>query len=228
MFIKYFNISYSNFVNNYLVNDINITSHIMIFEKINIKLNYIKTKIIEENNYYIYLLNNTKEIGITSKETLLNLYPLLFLKINDSFHELLEKGINEEIGNFFIKNKKIFFDNFIDFINQNKNNHFKEIHKLNDYFPDIIKDREFNKTLQNISSNLLYDNIISQIKKTSYNMLNQKMTDLKNLLFYLENQIKEELDKIIVLNYKDDMIPILNENNKYLELLMNKTKNLIL
>ena len=47
LFIKYFNISYSNFVNNYLVNDINVTSHIMIFEKINIKLNYIKTKIIE-------------------------------------------------------------------------------------------------------------------------------------------------------------------------------------
>ena len=196
----------------------------MIFEKINIKLNYIKTKIIEENNYYIYLLNNTKEIGITSKETLLNLYPSLFLKINDSFHELLEKGINEEIGNFFSNNKKIFFNNFIDFISQNKNNHFKEIHKLNDYFPDIIKDREFNKTLQNISSNLLYDNIISQIKKTSYNMLNQKMTDLKNLLFYLENQIKEELDKIIILNYSDDMIPILNENNKYLELVNEQNK----
>ena len=223
LFIKYFNISYSNFVNNYLVNDINITSHV-IFEKINSKLNYIKTKIIEENNYYIYLLNNTKEIGITSKETLLNLYPLLFLKINDSFHELLEKGINEEIGNFFIKNKKIFFDNFIDFINQNKNNHFIEIHKLNDYFTDIIKDREFNKTLESISSNLLYDNIINQIKKTSYNILNQKMTDLKNLLFNLENQIKEELNKIIVLNYSDDMIPILNENNKYLELVNEQNK----
>ena len=112
LFIKYFNISYSNFVNNYLVNDINVTSHIMIFEKINIKLNYIKTKIIEENNYYIYLLNNTKEIGITSKQALLNLYPSLFLKINDSFHELLEKGINEEIGNFFSNNKKIFFERF--------------------------------------------------------------------------------------------------------------------
>jgi hypothetical protein len=155
---------------------------------------------------------------------LLNLYPSLFLKINDSFHELIENGINEEIGNFFKKNKKIFFDNFIDFISQNKNNNFKEIHKLNKYFTNIINDKEFNKTLETFSSNLLQDNIISQIKKTSYNFLNQKMTDLKNLLFYLENQIKEELDKIIILNYSDDMIPILNENNKYLELVNEQNK----
>ena len=43
-------------------------------------------------------------------------------------------------------------------------------------------------------------------------------------MFNLENQIKEELNKIIVLNYSDDMIPILNENNKYLELVNEQNK----
>jgi hypothetical protein len=54
-------------------------------------INYTSKKIIEENKYYIYLLSNTKEIGFTSKECLLNLYPYLFNKFNDTVSILLEK-----------------------------------------------------------------------------------------------------------------------------------------
>ena len=41
---------------------------------------------------------------VLDKETELKRKDSELLKINDSFHELIENGINEEIGNFFKKN----------------------------------------------------------------------------------------------------------------------------
>ena len=230
LFVKYFNISYSDFVNNYLFNEINITSHVIILETINSKLNYIKNKIIEENKYYLFLLNNITEIGITSKEVLLNLYPSLSLKINNSLYELFEKIFNEEMTFFFRENKKIFFENFINYLNENNNNeknNFREIHGFYKYFSDLISDRNFNKSLEIISTNLLYDNIINKIKENYYSIINQKMIDLQNILFDLNNQIKEELNKITIFYYSEDMEPIINENNKYMELINEQNNKFI-
>lgn len=109
IFIRNFNISYSNFIEKYLINEIDSKTYIDIFEKINMKIHYIKKKLIEENNYYLFLLNKTKNLGISTKEVFLSLYHALLIRINNILHQIFNKLFEEDIYFYLMENRKIFF-----------------------------------------------------------------------------------------------------------------------
>ena len=225
IFIQNYNDSYSYFVKNYLVNELNISLYSEIIGKINMNINYIATKIIEENKYYIYLLNNTKEIGFTTKECLLNLYPYLFNKINDTISIFLEKLFNENLFYFFQENKNVFSNYYINYLIDSKNNgksHLMEIFKFEQYLTDLIDNREFNKSLQNISQRLLKEEIIIKLKDYIFNIIYQKINNLNNLFFSLTKEMNETLDQVNILNYDEKLLPIVTENNNFIKIVNNQ------
>jgi len=226
--IQNFNDSYFNFVKNYLVNEINISFYSEIIGKINININYISKKIIEENKYYIYLLSNTKEIGFTTKECLLNLYPYLLNKFNDSITLLLEKLFNENLFYFLNENKNIFSDYYLDYLidsKSNENSHLKEIFKFDEHLSDLIDNREFNKSLQNISERLLKEEIIIKLKEDILKIIYQRINNLSNLFFSLEKEMNEALNKIVILNYDEELLPIINENKNFIKIVNNQNNS---
>ena len=210
----------------YLLNEINSTLIIIFLDKINSKIEYIKKKIILENEYYELLLNNTKEMGITSKEALQNLYPLLSLRLNNSIYFIMEKFFEDEIYLFIKENKKIFSDNLIHYLTEQKNNNksnFGEIFKFNDYLDDFIYNSTFNKSIENISSNLLNNNLLLKIKEIFNNIIEEKASDLNNLLCDLNIKMNATLNNISTIYYSDDMNPIVNKNSIYQKLVYEQT-----
>jgi len=226
IFIKNFNESYFHFAKEYLINEINISLYSEIIDKINMDINYISKKIIEENKYYIYLLSNTKEIGFTSKECLLNLYSYLFNKFNDTVCILLEKLFNENLFYFLKEKKNIFSDYYLNYLINSKNNencHLMEIFKFDEYLNDLIDSREFNKSLQNISEMLLKEEIIIKLKEDIIKIIYQKINNLRNLFFSLTREMNEALNQIIILNYDEELLPIVTENKNFIKIVNNQT-----
>ena len=227
IFIKNFNSSYSNFIGEYLTNEIDSQIYINIIEKINMKIDYFKKKIIEENNYYLFLLNKTKNLDIPTKEALLSLYPTLLFKLNNTIHQILNKFFKEDICSYLMEHRKIFFENYFNFlINNQGNNNSMEIVKLNDYFDDIISDKNFNRTLENISVSLI-TNMINLIKNKYTMLLDKKLDNLSDLLFYLRNQLQKSLTNINILNYSDYLISFANINKNYINLINQQNNDFI-
>ena len=227
IFIRNFNISYSNFIENYLINEIDSKTYIDIFEKINMKIDYIKKKLIEENNYYLFLLNQTKDLGISTKEALLSLYPTLLIKINNILHQIFNKLFEEDIYFYLMENRKIFFENYFNFLKNNQvNNNSLEIVKFNEFFDDIISDINFNRTLENISERLII-NMINLLKNKYISSLEEKLNNINDLLLYLKNQIEKSLTNINILNYSDYSISIANINKNYTELINQQNNEFI-
>ena len=225
IFIQNFNDSYNDFIKNYLINEINISLYSEIIDKINMNINYISKKIIEENKYYIYLLSNTKELGFTTKECLLNLYPYLFNKVNDTVSILLEKFLDENLFYFYKENKNIFSDFYLNYLigsKDNQDSHLMEIFKFNQYLNDLIDDREFNKSLQNISERLLKEEIIIKLKKEFLKIIYQNIYNFSDLLFSLTIEMNKTLDQIYTLNYDDELLPIVTENNNFIKIVNNQ------
>ena len=224
-FIQNFNDSYFDFIKDYLINEINISLYSEIIDKINMNIIYISKKIIEENKYYIYLLSNTKELGSTTKESLLNLYPYLFNKVNDTVSMLLEIILDENLFYFYKENKNIFSDFYINYLIDSKNNedsHLMEIFKFNQYLNDLIDDREFNKSLQNISERLLKEEIMIKLKEEVIKIIYQNVNNFSDLLFSLSIGMNETLDQIITLNYDDELLPIVTENKNFIKIVNNQ------
>jgi len=227
IFIDNYKISYSIFINNYLLKEVNNTIYINYFEEINLKLDYITEKLIEESQYYNYLLNHSDKLGITTEESLSSLYSSLYKKINNSIDNLLDEFFNYELYIFYKENKKIFFENFANYLIKqkgNKNSFFNEIFKFNESIDDLINNSTFNKSLISISSNLLNMNIISKIKEYIYAFINKKINDLGNLLNNLSLEMEENLKNISILNYSENMTNIVNENKIYNELVISQNK----
>ena len=215
--IKNFYISYSNFVEDYLVSEIDISFYINIIESINTKLNYIKKHIIEENDFFSLLLNHTEAIGITTKESLIQLYILLYENINNTSNDFLESIFNSNIKLLLKENKKIFFDSYIRYIKDNKN--FYEIYQFDKYIANILDDNKFNTTLKNISYNLLEEQIMNKIKENMLTIMNSNMKEFYDLLYSLKNIMDNHLKDIIILNYSDDFIPIKDINENFTSIL---------
>ena len=225
IFIQNFNDSYYDFIKDYLINEINISLYSEIIDKINMNINYISKKIIEENKYYIYLLSNTKELGFTTKEYLLNLYPYLFNKVNDTVSILLEKFLDEDLFYFYKENKNIFSDYYLNYLidsRNNENGHLMEIFKFNQYLNDLIDDKEFNKSLQNISERLLKEEIMIKLKKETIKIIYQNINNFNDILFSLFIGMNETLEQIITLNYDDELLPIVTENKNFIKIVNNQ------
>ena len=222
--VNAFNISYSYLVNNYIINEMIDNITIFINSKLDIHIEFLQNKILKEYYYYLLLLNNTKEIGITSKKALIDLYPKLKQKLNESLFYLIENDIYFYIDLYFRENKNNFRNNFINYYS-NKNEYKIEIYKLEEFYDDIIYDKMFNKTLDNITSDLV-KKIQNEMKESIKKIINNKFRILYDIIDNMKVNISQKLDNITIIEISDDMkninnliinytILVDNQNNRY-------------
>jgi len=221
--IKYFQSSYENYINNYLIYPIvdNITIFVNDYSEIHI--NYLINKIKDEYYYYLIILNDTKELGVGSINSLNTLYDDAKKKINQSISYIINEYVFFYLDIFYRKNKNIFFKNYIKYY-ANKLNEYKiEIYQLQDNINELIYDDKFNKTLNKISNELMKNLIIKKLNSTLNEFLNNKLHQAYITLDNLQREMSHIVSKIpqnednnkineIIINYQ---IILLNQNNQF-------------
>ena len=210
LLIASFNSSYINFVNNFIIDDLIDDAIIKINNKLELYISYTIKKIKDEYNYYFLILNNTDELGYSTKMAFLNLYENIKNKINETLYYLIEEDIFFYLDIFYRENKKMFINNFINYYVYSLNNYKIKIYKFSDFYEEIIIKKQFNETLKNISEELIYNKIIISIKDSINKLLNSKIIELYNIIDNLKLEIKDKLDNITTKTLPDDMT-IINE-----------------
>ena len=95
--INTFNNSFTEFVKNVISGEIEDNFQTYVLDKIEINTKYIIEKIQNESEYYILLLNKTKELGITSKKALISLYDYISDRVNKTLQYQIEDYIGDNI-----------------------------------------------------------------------------------------------------------------------------------
>ena len=221
--IKYFQSSYQNYINNYLIYPIvdNITIFVNDYSEIHI--DYLINKIKDEYYYYLMMLNDTKELGVGSINGLNNLYDDAKRKINQSISYIINEYVFFYLDIFYRKNKNIFSKNYITYYANELNEYKIEIYQLHDIIYNLIYDDKFNKTLNKISNELMNNLIIKKLNTTLNEFLNNKLhqayltlDNLKREMNLIVSKIpqNEDNDKIneIIQNYQ---IILLSQNNRF-------------
>ena len=221
--IKYFQSSYENYINNYLIYPIvdNITIFVNDYSEIHI--DYLINKIKDEYYYYLMILNDTKELGVGSINSLNNLYDDAKKKINQSISYVINEYAFFYLDIFYRKNKNIFFKNYITYHTSQLNEYKIEIYQLQNNINELIYDDKFNKTLNTISNELMNNLIIKKLNNTLNEFLNNKvhqayitLDNLKRKMSQIVSKIPQnkDNDKIneLIINYQ---IIILNQNNQF-------------
>ena len=224
--IKAFNESFKEFTENIISGDIEDNILIYIFGKIDIYIEYIKAKVKSEDGYYIFLLNKTEELGITSKNALLSLYDYINDRVNKTVFYQIEDYISDNIIFFYRENKYLFKDFFIYYFIQNKNKIFgsENIFNLKSFLPELIYSKDFNKTLENISKEFLEKLLIKNIYNKIPNQLNLIVNNLSLLLQEEQTKIELELKKIKIVELYESMLVLAKMINNYTDL-VNKQNN---
>ena len=187
-----FNNSINEFINDFIIKETEYNINIDILEKYNIRINLLENKLNNEMEYYSFLLNNSNEIGVTTKQAFLNLYN----DINKDFNIIITQ-LNEELfyelDNFYMTNKRIFIDEYYTYLKYIKS---ERIFKLKDYIDKIFSNLQFNRTLENIIENNLYTNFLEIIKNNLNNTINNKKEQLNNNLKSLNESLSDKLLKL--------------------------------
>ena len=210
LFVSSFSSSYEKLLNNFIIDELMENVTILINTNFEAKFDYLIKTIIKEYDYYSFILSDIKEIGINSKKSIINLYQDIIKKINDTMASLLEDKIFLNIDVFIRKNKNIFKDNFIDYYANNLNKYNININLLSDFIEDIFQDKNFNKTLDIISKELLENHIVLKTK----NIINNSFENKRKLLNEETNKILIDIFKLLqnitTKELPEDMI-IINE-----------------
>ena len=162
-FIKSFNESYSDFIDNFLASEIIDNSTLLINNRIEIYIDYILEKLSNEYYYYLFILNSTEEIGNSSKMALINLFPNIKENINEAFNNIIENDIYFYINIFFRENVHLFKNNYFDYYLKKLNEYNINIYKSTNYLEELLANKNFNKTLD-LNSNELIKSITEKIK----------------------------------------------------------------
>ena len=80
-----------------------------------IHLDYMIKKIKDEYEYYLFLLNTNTELGLNSKNALIDLCDKIKNKINETIFYLFQDDINFYLDLFYRENKKLFRNNFLNY-----------------------------------------------------------------------------------------------------------------
>jgi len=193
---------------------------IYIIGKIDINMEYIKEKVKNEKGYYSLLLNNTNELGVTSINSFISLYDYIYDKINKTLHYQIEDYISDNINFFYRENKFIFKEIFINYYFHNLNKMFgtENIFSLETFLEEFILDRDFNKTLENISKELWSKLLIDKLNYNLENKLNSIIEDLSDLLKSQQKEIKKELEKIKIVQLYESMLLLAEMIDNYTNL----------
>ena len=195
LLIQSFNSSYFNLINNYLEDDIIENITILINNRFELYIEYITLKIIDEYNYYLLILNNTVEMGLSSKNSFIKLYENINKKLNNTFYYLIEEDIEFSLEIFKKDYKKTIRNIFIDYYYYNLNIYDLTIYNLKDIYDEIILDNKFNKTIDIIAEEIINAHIISKIKLLFKESLNYKFQYLFNQTLLFKNEIFQILER---------------------------------
>ena len=222
--IYYFNSSYSNLFNNFIINELTDNITIIINNKFQTKIDYILNKIENEFNYYLLILNNTDEIGESSKNKLINLYENINKKINETLFSLVQDKIYFYLDLFYKENKNNFINNFINYY-LNESNHYN-INYFN-FIKEIFADKEFNKAIEKISKDLIYNLILSKLKILINDSIFNKVNILSNKVDILKIKIQNNLNYIKTQEITKNMIIINNLILNYTDIVNNQNNNFL-
>ena len=228
LLIHSFNYSYFNYINNFVLEEVIDNITIIVNNRFNLHLKYIEMKLIDEYYYYILILNNTEEIGESSKNAFLNLYKNINKKLNDTFCYLIKEDIYFYLNIFFKDYKKIVRNNFIDYYIHNLNKYNLHIFKLREYLEDIILDINFNKSIDLISTDITEKLIFKNLNIKIIELLNSKIVNIFNITNSFNLLIKKILDEKKV-KFLPDNMNIINELIiNYTEIVNNQNNHFLL
>ena len=211
LLINSFNLSYNNLVNKYIIDEMIDNTSIIINNKLELYLDYINEKISNEYSYYIFILNKINEIGLSTKSSLINLFTNFKETIVESIYNSIEYDVNFYIDLFLRENKNIFTKNFINYFadDEYEKKYNINIYKLKDYIGELIYDKNFNKTLDNISY-ILIKNITEEIKIKINSIEDTKIINLFSSLDKYSENIGNILSKKEIIYINEEMLPIYN------------------
>ena len=223
LLINFFKKSYDKYINNYLLEHVKNNINININTKLDFYTQYLIGKISNEFIYYIFLFNKTNEIGIGSFNAFTNLYKKNLYKNIKLYYEIIEEDALFYINMFYKKNRHMFKENYIYFFINKINDYNISIYGLNEFIDELLYDKDFNKSLNNISDDLMKNNIIKQLNETFLNSFNDKITQIDSIIDEYNTRIKDILLNIninqdnlkinkIIMNYQDILY---NQNNKF-------------
>ena len=221
--IQAFNNSVGEFMNSIILKEELFKIDIDISEKYDTKLNLFEIKLENELKYYIYLLKNSDEIGITTKKTFSNLYNNIIKEFNFIIEEL-NNDFYYGLDNFFMKNKAIFIDDYYKYLKNDKSN---KIFKLKDYIDKMFSSFYFNHSLENVIKENIYNNFIGEVKNNINETIKNKIEDLNNKIDTLNTSLSEQLDNAKISEINPDMIPIINKNDEYNNLIDMQSNSVI-
>ena len=218
-----YEISYVKFIDDYISNEITNNITIYINDKLDIFIECLKNKISYEYFYYIFLLNKTEEIGETTKNAFIYLHSNLKNKIEQTFNYIIEEDIFYYINIFFRENKDQLLNNFINYYNKDNNEYQINIFKLKLNLDDILFDKEFNKTLKNITNSLM--SIIRDKAKSKINEIkNVKLKSLYDTIDDIQNKLIQILNSIPINEIPEDMNNLIELINNYTILVKNQNE----
>ena len=125
------------------------------------------------------------------------------------------------INIFYRENKKVFRNNFIDYYNNNDNEYNIDIFELKSNFDDIIYDKLFNKTLDEISHQIIY-NMINKIQNLIYESTSTELQSLYKIIDKSQIEIENKLKKIETSEIPDDMLKLNQLIINYILLVQNQ------
>jgi len=244
LLIESFNISYYDLFYNFVLDELIYNIMIKINSKLELNFEYINEKIKDEYYYYLLLFNDSEELGNNTKNAFINLYNNIKKKLDESFNYNFMDEINFYLNLFYRENKKTFINNFINYylgdINKYNNigNLNINIFNIKELTDEIILNREFNKTIEKLSNNLINQTIIEPIKKSINDAINGKIINLYNICDEYRNNISEILENITTKELSEDnaylnfliinyMILVENQNNYFVFKITNKPFDLL-
>ena len=166
--------------------------------------------------YYLLLLNDTEELGNSTKKVFINLYNDIKTKLNESFKYNFMDEINFYLNSFYRDNKKTFINNFINYylwdVNEYANigNLNLNIYNIKELTEEIILNKDFNKTIEKISNNLINHTLIERIKENINDSITEKIINIYNICAVFKNNISYVLENISTKELPEDMT-FLNE-----------------
>ena len=120
-----------------------------------------------------------------------NLYKKNLLKNLKFYFEVIEEDAIFYLDVFYRKNIYLFKENYINYYVKELNEYNIEIYALKENMDELIYDNIFNKTLKNISNELMKDYIINKLNSTFLAFYNNKISEIYILLEkYYKKMIK--------------------------------------